>query len=84
MEDFPCYETCINTPGDYICECKEGYSGDGKIPNDCRREPFNVLGLSIAPFTATCSSSSVTPAVETHQSPARDLTRRRMLALSQL
>ncbi|GJS21393.1 retrotransposon protein, putative, ty1-copia subclass [Tanacetum coccineum] len=47
MEDFPCYGTCINTPSNYTCKCKEGYSGDGKIQNDCRRKPFKVIVLSI-------------------------------------
>ncbi|KVH92209.1 EGF-like calcium-binding [Cynara cardunculus var. scolymus] len=46
VEKFPCYETCANTPGNYTCKCKRGYSGDAKIHDGCRHKPFPLLLLS--------------------------------------
>ncbi|KVH88125.1 hypothetical protein Ccrd_024491, partial [Cynara cardunculus var. scolymus] len=46
-EKFPCYGTCVNTVGNYTWKCKEGYSGDAKIRDGCRRKPFQPLVLYI-------------------------------------
>ncbi|KVF20686.1 EGF-like calcium-binding, partial [Cynara cardunculus var. scolymus] len=42
-EMFPCHGTCINTLGNYTCECGRGYSGDAKIRDGCRRKPYHPL-----------------------------------------
>ncbi|XP_024964973.1 wall-associated receptor kinase 5-like, partial [Cynara cardunculus var. scolymus] len=44
---FPCHGTCINTLGNYTCECGRGYSGDAKIRDGCRRKPYHPLWLYI-------------------------------------
>ncbi|XP_047309627.1 putative wall-associated receptor kinase-like 16 [Impatiens glandulifera] len=48
----PCDDNadCINTPGNFSCSCKKGYSGDGKrVGRGCvaHNSQFPVLGLSL-------------------------------------
>ncbi|XP_076914366.1 wall-associated receptor kinase 2-like [Bidens hawaiensis] len=43
---FPCFGTCVNTPGNYTCKCKRRYYGDAKIQNGCRRKPLSMLLLA--------------------------------------
>ena len=45
----PCskYGKCYNTQGSYICQCSQGYSGDGFMChdiNECNMNPGNICG----------------------------------------
>nr|KAG5696567.1 hypothetical protein BaRGS_030435 [Batillaria attramentaria] len=42
---------CINRAGELVCECKEGFKGDGNMPDGCK-EDINECAIN----TALCSS----------------------------
>ena len=32
---YACYGVCKNTPGNFTCHCKTGYTGNASVPNGC-------------------------------------------------
>ena len=35
MGGVKCEQQCVNTPGDFYCDCYQGYHKDDKLPHKC-------------------------------------------------
>jgi len=48
-EDHDCLHICSNIPGNYTCECRKGYSGDGrKGGTGCTADADQAMVIKIA------------------------------------